>query len=274
MLRLEIVGKAFADCFHNGRLWLIQFFANPILFVLFAAWLLIPVSGRLPLVYNFVFAVVLIAATLFLHAGTLNSFAEHNRTEFTPLWPAFRRALRHLLAVAVCVAVFYLLWLLVAQLEAHQANLPAYVRSTFPVFVRRHIALPELDTLFAAAIFVARWVLAPGLLLPFLLQVAGRGFRGFGVQGFFTWRKAFFSLSYWLVLLFAALLGVLATQKLMDWTPDFRTSTFHSEAVSLAWRLFVSYAFGLFSWMLACSVVGRCCAAAGICSDVSRNPAA
>jgi hypothetical protein len=272
MSGLAIARNAFADCLRNGRLWLIQFFANPILFVLFAAWLLIPVSSSLPLVYNFIFAVALIAATLILHAGTLNSFADHKRSEFRPLWPAFCRALRHLLAVAVCVAVFYLLWLLIDKLEAYQANLPAYVRSTFPVFVRRHIALPELDMLFAAAIFVARWVLAPGLLLPFLLQVADKGFRGFGVQGFFTWRKTIFGLSYWLVLLFAALLGVLATQKLMDWTPDFRTSTFHSEAVSLVWRLFVSYLFGLFSWMLACSVVGRCFAAAGICSEVSRNP--
>lgn len=271
MFHLEIARAAFAECFRNRRLWLIQFFANPILFALFAAWLLIPVASNLQLAWNFLFALFLIVAALMLHAGTLNGFFDRETSDLAPLWPAFRRALRHLLAVAVCVAIFYYLWTLVDRLETYSDSLPPYVRSTFPVYLRRHITLPALDKLFSAVLFIARWILAPGLLLPLALQSADRGFRGFGLRGLSAWRKTVFSLSYWLLLSAAALLGVLATQALMARTPDFRTSTFHSEAISLSWRLLVSYLFGLFSWMLTCSVVGRSATAAGISSNVAGD---
>jgi hypothetical protein len=274
MSRREIARSAFKDCFRSGRLWLIQFFANPILLALFVAWLLIPVASNLHLVFNLIFALVLLAATFTLHAGTLGFFGDRQRSESAHLWPAFRRALRHLIPVAICVAVFCLLWLLVARLEAYQSNFPVYVRSTLPVSLRRHITLPALDTLFSALLIIARWILVPGLFLPLIAQAADRGFRGFGPQGLAAWRKTMFSLVYWLVLLFAAFLGVFATQKLMAWAPDFKTSTIHLEAVSLGVRLFFAYLFGLFSWMLACSVVGRHSAGAGTSSDVAGNPAA
>jgi hypothetical protein len=274
MSRLETARGAFADCFRSGRLWLVQFLANPILLALFVAWLLIPVATNLHLLFNLVFAFVLTVSVLTLHAGTLNVFADFQRSDGAQLWPAFRRALRHLVPVAICAAVFCLLWLLVNSLGSLQTAFPPYVRSTLPVSLRRHITLHALDTLFSAVLFLARWVFAPGMVLPLLAQAADLGFRGFGRQGLSAWRKTVFSFTYWLVLLFAALLGVLATQKLMAWTPNFKTSTTHSEAISLAWRLSVSYLFGLFSWMLTCSVVGRGAAAVRSSSDVSGNPAA
>src|SRR5579872_5319313 len=273
MLRLEIARGAFTDCFRSPRLWLIQFFANPVLFVLLVAWLFIPVANSLHLVSNFVFASVLIVAVLTLHAGTMNFCLDRNRTEPAAFWPAFRRAMCHLIPVAICVVLFCLLWLLVNALSSLQTAFPPYVRSTLPVSLRRHITLNALYTLFSASLFRARWILAPGLLLPLLLQTADLGFHGFARHGLSAWKKTILSFSYWLVLLFAALLGVFATQKLMAWTPDFRTSTFHAEAISLAARLVVAYLLGLFSWILTCSVVSRGAAAAGSSSDVGGNPA-
>lgn len=274
MLRLEIARGAFADCFRCGRLWLIQFFANPILLALFVAWLLIPVASNLHLVFNFLFAFVLLVAALTLHACSLNFFVDRQSSDAAPLWPVARRALRHLIPVAICVAAFCLLWLLVNKIEAYHSNFPAYVRSIFPVSLRRHVTLHALDNLFLAVVFFARWILAPGLFLPLLLQAADRGFRGSGKQSLFVWRKTVWNIAYWLVLLFAALLGVVATEKLMAWTPNFKTSTLHFEAFSLALRLFVSYLFGLFSWMMTCSLLGRCAAAAGIPPNVSGDSAA
>lgn len=273
MSRLEIIRGAFTDCFRSPRLWLVQFFANIFLFALLVAWLLVPVASNLHVVFNFVFAALLLVATLTLHSGTLNACLDRLRAP-APLWPAFRRALRHILPVAICIAAFCLLWLLVNSLNSLQAAFPPYVRSTLPVSLRRHITLHALDNLFSTALFVARWILAPGLLLPLLLQTADLGFRGFARQGVSAWRKTVFSLSYWLVLLVASLVGVLATQKLMAATPDFKTSTFHAEVVSLAVRLIVAYLLGLFSWILACSVVSRCAVAAGTSPDVPGNPAA
>jgi hypothetical protein len=273
MSLLETTRGAIADCFRNGRLWLIQFFANPILLALFVAWLLIPVASNWHLAYNFIFALALSVAVLTLHAGTLNYFGDLQRSQGTECWPAFRRAMRHVIPIAICVAVSCFLWLLVGKLEAYQSNLPAYVRSTLPVSLRRHITLPALDTLFSAVLFLVHWILVPGLLLPLVAQAADRSFRGFGAHALSAWRKTIFTSAYWLMLTLAALLGVFATQKLMAWKPDFRTSTTHSEAVSLAWRLCVAYLFGLFSWMVVCSVVGRS-GSTGATSDVTGNPGA
>ena len=276
MSRFEIARSAFAECFRNGRLWLVQFFANPILFALFTAWLLIPVASNLHVVLNFFLVVMLLAATLTLHAGTLNCFSDSGLESngITPLWPSFPRAVRHLVPIAICLGVFCLLWLLTDNLEALRAAFPAYVRSTLPVFLRRHITLPTLDTLFSCFLFFIRWTFFPGLVLPFLAQAAGLGFRGFGPQGFTAWKRAVSSLAYWLVLLLAAVLGVLLTQVLMSWKPDFRTSTFRSEVISLGARLFFAYLFGLFAWMLTCSLVGRYAADVRGSSDVPGSPAA
>jgi|HubBroStandDraft_2_1064218.scaffolds.fasta_scaffold11024_2 hypothetical protein len=274
MFRLEIARAAFTDCFRSPRLRLIQFFANLLLFALLVAWLFIPVASDLHLILNFFVALLLLIATLTLHAGTLNSFIDQQSTQAPPLWPAFRRALNHIIPVAICIMVFCLLWLSIDRLETYQSSFPAYVRSTFPVSLRRHTTLPALDNLFSVVIFILRWILAPGLVLPLLAQAADRGFRGFGKQGLIASRKTLFSLNYWLVLTLAALLGVSATEKLMGARPNFKSSTTNSEAISLAWRLTVSYLLGLFSWMFACSVVGRCAATAGTSQDISGNPVA
>lgn len=274
MPRFDTARDALFECFRNGRVWLLQFLANLFLFGLFTAWLLIPVANTLHLILNFVAGVALLAGALSLHAATLNYFSDRQPGERTPLWPPIRRALRHLIPVAICLGVLCLLWLFVDKLESFQTVFPVFVRSTFPAWLRRQVSLPTLDNLFSAGIFLARWTFVPGLLLPLLLQVADQGFPGFGKQGLSAWKQSVFSLAYWLTLLLAALLGVLATEKIMTMTPDFRTSTFHSETISLIFRLAVAYVLGLFSWLLVCSMLGRCAAAARTSSNVPGNPAA
>lgn len=271
--RLATLRSVVTDCFPNVRLWLVQFFANPILFFLFVAWLLIPVANSWHLVLNFLIILALLVAIFVLHAGTLNYFSDRQSSASVPLGPAFRRALKHLAAFALCVLIFYLLWLFADKLQSYQDNFSAYFRSALPSFLRRQVSLSALDTLFGIFMFAVRWIFLPGLLLPFALQMAGHGFRGFGRLGRAAWKKAVSGLPYWLVLLVASLLGAWATQGLMGWMPDFRTSTFGLEAVSLGFRLFFAYAFGLFAWILACSVVGRHGVSTGGSTDVSGNAA-
>ena len=81
MPRFDIARDAFLDCFRYGRIWLLQFLANPILFALFTAWLFIPVANGLHLVANFMAALVLLAAALALHAATLNYFLSRQSGE-------------------------------------------------------------------------------------------------------------------------------------------------------------------------------------------------
>ena len=101
---------AFAASFENKRLWLIQFFANPVLILLYAAWLLIPEARTWELILNVVLGIAIVVPAVVLHAGTLSYFCGRFRNEGTLLKPAFARALRNIIAVAVWMVVFYLIW--------------------------------------------------------------------------------------------------------------------------------------------------------------------
>lgn len=257
MANFAIAAEALRGCLKSWQLWLIQFVANLLLFGLFAAWLLIPVANAGYLVLNILFALLLFVAALVLHAGTLNYFYSQSRNEGESLKKVFAWALRNLLAVVVCAGAVYFLWLAAGKLDAYQETFPAYLRSMTPMFLRKHAGLPMFQGLFDAILFTLRWILIPGLVLPFLASASRSGFRGFGPQGLTAWKKAVRNVAYWGVVILSALLGVLATQKIMGWTPDFRTSTFTGETVSLIFRSLASYLLGLFAWLLACSVAGR-----------------
>jgi len=256
MATFAVAVDAFKGCFRNWRLWLLQFFVNPLLFGLFILWLLIPVASAFHIALNILAAVLLLVAFLLLHAGTMNYFYSQPGDESVPLRNAFGTALRNLLPVALCAAVLYLLFLLAASAGAYTETLPPYLRSIMPAFLRRQVGLSTIQGLFDSFLFALRWILAPGLILPFLASAAHSGFRGLGRRGFAAWKRTLFSLSYWALLVLAALVGVLATQKIMGMTPDFRTSTYAQETTSLIFRASVSYLLGLFAWMLTCSVVG------------------
>ena len=188
MSRFEPVREALLDCVRNGRLLLLHIFANPVLFGFFALWLLIPVASGFHLVLNFIVAVALLGVVTTLHAGTLNYYSD---CQFggTPFISPFRRALRHLLPVAICVAALCVFWLFVDKLESYQITFPTYLRSTFPASLRRHVTLSSLEHLFTAAIFFVRWIFVPALILPLTFQAADRGFRGFGKDGLSAWSR-------------------------------------------------------------------------------------
>src|SRR5260370_14800080 len=106
-----------------GRLWLLQFFVNPILAGLFAAWLLIPEAKIWQLGLNVLLVVLIAAAALLLHAGTLNYFSDQFREQPAAVTTAFGRALRHFAALAVCAIVFYVGWALAGWLDAYHATI-------------------------------------------------------------------------------------------------------------------------------------------------------
>ena len=257
MANLALVANAFKDCLRSWRLWLIQFFANLFLFGSFAGWLLLPVANAGYLILNIFVALLFLVAVLVLQGGTLNHFYALSHSEGATLRDVFARALRNILAVAVCAGAAYLLWVAAVIAGAWQETLPAYLRSMTPVFFRKHVSLAVYQDFFNAGLFALRWIVVPGLVLPFLASVSRLGFCGFGRQGFTAWKTSVRSISYWGVVILSALLGVLATEKIMGWKPDFRSSTFTGEMVSLIFRGLLSYLLGLFAWLLVCSAAGR-----------------
>jgi hypothetical protein len=259
---------AFAACFENKRLWLIQFFANPILCVMYAAWLLIPEARTWELTVNAVLALVIVVLAVVLHAGTLNYFCGLSRGEAAELTPAFSRALRNIIAVAVWIVVFYLALRLWGRLDQYQDSMCTYFRSMLPAFLRRHITLRAVIRIFEIKMFILRWIVTPGILLPLAAQAADRGFGGFGKSGWAALKSAVKSIRYWATIILAAVVGVHVSSHLLNWHSHSQNSTFAGETTSLVLRFLLAYLLGLFSWMLVCSAVGRIC---GIREDARGN---
>jgi hypothetical protein len=257
MPSLTIARKSVSGAFHNWRLWLIQFVGTPLLYLLFYGWILIPVASTTYVIANLLVAIVLLAACVALHGGTLNYFSEKPSNESVQLKKIFFRALRNILPILMCVAAIYLLRMLADKFDDLQDTFPTYIRSTLPASTRQHIPVSSLESIFAIVAFALRWILIPGLVLPFAAAASSRGFRGFGAVGFRSWKNAVSSFSYWLVLTIAAAVGVFATQKILDLTPDFAKSTYRYEWASLITRLVISYSLALVAWMTTCSLVGR-----------------
>jgi hypothetical protein len=257
MSRFEEPRFVLSASFRSGRLWLLQLLLNPILAGLFAAWLLIPEAKLWQLASNVLLGVVIVAATLLLHAGTLNFFSDQFREQPATIKIAFRRALRHFATIAVCAIVFYLVWTLAGGLAGYQETLPTCVRSMLPATIREYIPLGVLTGFFDVLVFLLHWVAVPGLLLPLALRAADQGFRGFGRAGWKNWNTTIVSLHYWLILAVAAVLGVYGSNTLLGWRPSSESPTFGGETANLVLRMLLAYGLALLSWVVACSLIGR-----------------
>ncbi len=250
---------AFSGSLQSRRLWLIQFLGNPILFLSFVGWLRIPEGNAWQLILSVLLAAAIVAGVLILHGGTLVYFYDRFQSEGAPLKPAFGRAVRNVAAIAVWACVFWVFWLLAAKLDYFHDQVPTYLRSVLPAFLRRILTLAFVTRLFDAALFFIRWIVVPGLLLPFAASAARLGFRGFGRQGFATWRLVVKSSQYWGIVAIAAVFGVWMSGAIVGWTPRSLNPTFTGETISLVLRLFLAYLLGLFAWLLTCSMIGRRC---------------
>jgi len=250
---------AFASPFESNRLWLIQFFANPILILLYAAWLLVPEARTWELILNVILALAIAGIAVVLHGGTLNYFRDRARSDSAELKPAFLRALQNILAVALWIVVLYLVWRLWGMLGHYHESIPTYFRSLLPAWLRRHITLHSMIEIFEIKLFVLRWVVTPGFLLPLAAQAADRGFGGFGRSGWAALKSAIKSLRYWATVIVAALMGVYFSSRLVNWHSHSQDSTFAGETTSLVLRMLAAYLLALFSWMLVCSVAARSC---------------
>jgi hypothetical protein len=257
MSTVAISRDAIKGSFSDWRLWLVQFLANPALFGLVMAWLLIPVATVWYVILNALVGLILLISLVTLHGGTLNCFYDQHRGDQIFLRSEFRRALRNILPFLIWFGVFYLLWKQVDRLDDYRYALPNYIRSELSASSRQHASLQFMVTIFGGFVFAARWILIPGLLLPFAMGTAYHGFRGFARKGLRAWKSSVWSLSYWLILAVAAVVGVYAAGEIAYWTSDFTKSTYRHELASMIIRFFFSYLLALYAWMLACSVVGR-----------------
>ena len=66
--------EAFALVFRIPRLWGVQFLGNVLIFLLYSGWLHLPEAHWWDVLLNALVIVLVVAAALTLHGGTLNCF--------------------------------------------------------------------------------------------------------------------------------------------------------------------------------------------------------
>lgn len=246
--------ETFVSAVRQGRLWLLQFFGNALLFLIFVWFLHVGEAHWYQVGFDFLLAALVVVGALWLHAGTLNYFVEMTE-ENRGLRLPFATALRHLPAVLVWAAIFVLLRWLIAGLDDYHYKLPGYLGSVMPAWMRRPFGQEGLYDTYDLFVSFLRWIVLPGLLLPLGLLCADRGFRGFMVFG--TWLRMIRNLSWWIVLIIASLVGVYCTGKLMEWTLDPKTATLAREQWWLGFRLLIAYLLAILSWLWVCAMVSR-----------------
>lgn len=268
MSDISAIGNNLAKRLGDWRVWSVHLLANPLLFGLFVGWLFIPESHAWQLGFSFLGVTLLAAAALLLEAGTLSYFAADEPAGLTSLGHAYARALRNFGAVLVCAAIACFGWWLAGRLQIYQETLPAYLRSEMPAALRRHVTRAEIGRVYGAVIFIVRWILCPGLLLPFVTAGARFGFRGFPRTIVATWR-AISSGFYWFVFSLLALAGLFFTGLLVSWRPQGHDATVARESVSMTFRLSTAYLVGLAAWLGISALLGSCLESA---AEIRRQP--
>jgi hypothetical protein len=248
--------STFTSALRHWPLWLLQFLGNAPIIVISGLWVLIGDAHIWQLVLSFLIAMLIIAGALVLHGGTMNYYVDLLEERSESLEPALRRAFKHLLPLAIWAAVFFcVLYLGVSRLDGYRYSFPGYLRSEFPAWLRRLMSEQTMDNLYAGFVAFVRWVVTPGLLLPFGLSSAQFGFRG--LVAFRDWARTLRNLAYWLVLVIASLMGVYVVHKILGWTLNEETATLGEEKIWLGFRMLVAYLLALYSWLIVCFMLAQ-----------------
>ena len=236
--------------------WLLEFFVNPALALLAVVWLQMPEGSVGQLVLSSLLALVL-GVIFFTVAGTtLSWYVDHHAGNAPGFKSALRKGLRHFLWLAIWSCAALAVLSILDRLAAYQYQLPNYLRSAMPVGLRAHTTEEGLLSSFHFFIGAITWWILPALWLPPAAQLAARGFRGFGREGFRAWGRSLARWQYWFMMGMGAAVGVWLPTLLLDRAPDEKASL-GALMTSLILRMVFSYLLALWGWMMVASSVGR-----------------
>jgi hypothetical protein len=218
-------------------LWIAQVTGNAALLALGLWWLNWPDARTWQVTGSFVVALAAVFALLWLHCGTLASFAEPP----DGLGSHFRHALRRLPAFLIWViALAALLW----WMQWWSDRLPQITVRLGQVL---HVSPRTMLQLGEWKIFALRWIVIPLLLWPFAFAIAGRGFRGWHPRALRILRRG----RYWIGIAVALVGGFAIPYKLIFWehAAEATSPSFRHEAWSMGLRFTVAYLLCVTSWL-------------------------
>lgn len=225
----------------QARLWIVAQIAGMLILIgLGLAWTRIAEKNAGQVIFTILLPLLITAAFLWLQAGTIRSLlrrVDHDQSRTSILAGA---AL--LLALIV---IGFLLWTLIDRFDDHISLWAGYLNSRFNANSRSHFATYEHFSMWLERIsWLLRWVIVPGLLLPFACASASRLRR-------FVWRVPFriwMEWRWWPILLLLALIGQAWTGTFFDALPY---GTVHAQVWRVILKVAANYILAVFCWLLA-----------------------
>jgi hypothetical protein len=235
---------------HSGvaKLWLLNLFGNAALMAAVYFWLLLPDAHGWQVAGSGLLAVIVIFCGVWLRGGSFAYFRLSEFREHSAVWPAFRRALHHLLALVIWVIPVAAgeWWLFTLRRFAPQfgvwwwQKVPA-LRFGSPRAVY-HAA--DVVLLILMGLLLALWI-------PPATTVAARGFKGKIGRAWRVLKRA----KYWLWFIVLAIVGAYVPYRLVWWIPGL--STISKQAWSAGVRFFFAYLLLISAWVALLLVTGE-----------------
>ena len=231
------------------KLWLLNFFGVAAAGAAWYFWLLIPDAHGWQVAGSALAVLCIIFLVVWLRAGTLAYFRLTEFREHPAVWPAFRRALHHVIALVLWVIVaFFVEWYL-WRLRAYAPQYGVWLWQKLPSMLR--LGTPrQLAEWTDWKIQFFFWYLVPAVWLPVATTVAAFGFKTRLTR---SWRVLKRPL-YWLWFAALILIGVYVPYKLIGWV-NYKADL-KVEAWSMGLRFFAAYVIATTAWVAVVCMTG------------------
>jgi hypothetical protein len=217
--------------------WVIAQFAGTLLLVLAGvAWTRLPDKHAWQVLLTLALPLVLLAALLALEAGTMRKLldAEERRVRF--VWGA--------LMLLGWIALGLIAWMILDWCGDQTDLWASYLNSIAPAAARARLFSNEhIQHWLAILIWIVRWIVVPGKLIPLAVESAQCGWRlpcGKLLRAVLNWR-------WWIAVVPASLLAVALPCHFFAGTPH-GTATHQVWAVVL--KLAATYLLAMVSWIM------------------------
>ena len=237
---------------------------NILLPALAYGWLWIPDSNGFYLMLSLLGGLVLAAAALWLHSGTLVYFRQVHRREQPTLDEALRSTLPRLPSLAGACVILYLAFVVLLVLVLFWGFMAewgvGWLASTLSMTFGKPVSLDFLHYIGTSWLMpLLTDILLPLAVLPFLALAASEGLRGLRRPGRRQARQAWRQRHYWGSGAILLLLIRNVPRGVVDWAPEFGGLAL--ETISMAVRFSLAYLLFVALWLTLISILSRATAA-------------
>jgi hypothetical protein len=218
------------------KLWLLNFVAGAAVLGVGYFWLVIPDAHGWQVAGSALIALIGVVLVLWLRAGTLAWFRVEKFRKTASIWPSYRHAWRHVLALGIWALVFMVLASMLWGLYGYVPQFAVWFRQKLGAGPPPRNMMRDMNWL----LLLVGGLLIPALWVPMATTISAVGFRA---EHIVLSRRVWKRPLYWLWFCLLLGLSVYIPYKLIWWIPDLQT--LRQQTWSVAARFLLAYIIGV-----------------------------